>query len=392
MHSTRRFHAKGAFQRLRRYFETRSLRYCAGLFAVLLGLVALAAPSPYCYTDEGELLLTTVNASGVPGYPVSNIVALIGWFDPDTVVMPNEAVVPIGQTAEEYAGESQQEMDQSQQEAVDAALTFLRDRGVDVSGVDVEMHVEGIGGPSAGMMYTLGLIDKLTPESETGGRTIAGTGTIDAEGNVGAIGGVRLKMLGAKRDGATWFLAPEANAAEVAGNVPEGLRDVNGRPECGRNRESARKDPVSSHRFAILCNVNQTASRHAEEFGFSRGDIIQEWLWDDDVDDSIRASIEELTGEDLVDEDYDSAVDGVIIWWRDGDDEDALSDTIVDAYAVLGEDGPLWVLTPKPGRPGAASSSTVQSAAKTAGMNAATPLTVSSDWNGIRLRAFGKGR
>ena len=122
MHSTRRFHAKGAFRRLRRYFETRSLRYCAGLFAVLLGLVALAAPSPYCietpgptqdvlgelsgrsggeviavegadtYTDEGELLLTTVNASGVPGYPVSNIVALIGWFDPDTVVMPSEAV------------------------------------------------------------------------------------------------------------------------------------------------------------------------------------------------------------------------------------------------------------------------------------------------------------
>ena len=169
-------------------------------------------------------------------------------------------------------------------------------------------------------------------------------------------------------------------------------RRGNGRPECGRNRESARKDPVSSHRFGILCNVNQTASRHAEEFGFSRGDIIQEWLWDDDVDDSIRASIEELTGEDLVDEDYDSAVDGVIIWWRDGDDEDALSDTIVDAYAVLGDDGPLWVLTPKPGRPGAASSSTVQSAAKTAGMNAATPLTVSSDWNGIRLRAFGKGR
>lgn len=53
MHSTRRFHAKGAFQRLRRYFETRSLRYCAGLFAVLLGLVALAAPSPYCIETPG---------------------------------------------------------------------------------------------------------------------------------------------------------------------------------------------------------------------------------------------------------------------------------------------------------------------------------------------------
>ena len=144
--------------------------------------------------------------------------------------------------------------------------------------------------------------------------------------------------------------------------------------------------------IGILANVNQTASDNAEEFGFRTGDLIQEWLWDDDVDDTIREKIETLTGEELVDEDYDSAVDGVIIWWRDGDDEDALSDTIVDAYAVLGQDGPFWVLTPKPGREGAPSPSTVQNAAKTAGMNAATPLTVSDDWNGILLRAFGKGR
>ena len=95
--------------------------------------------------------------------------------------------------------------------------------------------------------------------------------------------------------------------------------------------------------------MNQTATANAEEFGFHEGDLVQEWLWDDDVDDGIRAGIEELTGEDLVDEDYGSAVDGVIIWWRDGDDEDELSGVIVDAYAVLGQDGPLWVLTPKPG-------------------------------------------
>ena len=140
----------------------------------------------------------------------------------------------------------------------------------------------------------------------------------------------------------------------------------------------------------ILANVNQTASDNTEEFGFHTGDLIQEWLWDDDVDDTIREKIETLTGEELVDEDYDSAVDGVIIWWRDGDDEDALSDTIVDAYAVLGQDGPFWVLAPKPGRSGAPAANTVQNAAKTAGMNASTPLTVSDDWNGIRLRAFGK--
>lgn len=138
--------------------------------------------------------------------------------------------------------------------------------------------------------------------------------------------------------------------------------------------------------------MNETASQNAEEFGFHAGDIVQEWLWDDDVDDSVRAKIEKLTGEELVDEDYDSAVDGIIIWWRDGDDEDALADTIVDAHAVIGEAGPMWILTPKPGRKGAPGSIVVQSAAKTAGMNAATPLTVSEDWNGIHLRAFGKGR
>ncbi|KFI61457.1 DUF3052 domain-containing protein [Bifidobacterium cuniculi] len=136
--------------------------------------------------------------------------------------------------------------------------------------------------------------------------------------------------------------------------------------------------------------MNQTASDKAEEFGFGAGDLVQEWLWDDDVDEAIRENIETLTGEELVDEEYDGAVDGSIIWWRDGDDEDALSDTIVDAYSVLGQDGPMWLLTPKPGRTGAASAQIVQNAAKTAGMNASTPLTVSGDWNGVRLRAYGK--
>lgn len=100
-----------------------------------------------------------------------------------------------------------------------------------------------------------------------------------------------------------------------------------------------------------MFTVNETASQNGEEFGFQSGDIVQEWLWDDDVDDSVRAKIEDLTGEDLVDEDYDSAVDGAIVWWRDGDDEDELSDTIVDAYSVVGDDGPFWVLTPSPAGP-----------------------------------------
>ena len=90
--------------------------------------------------------------------------------------------------------------------------------------VDVKISIDDIGGPSAGTMFALGIIDKMTPEDETGGKDIAGTGTIDVNGEVGAIGGIRQKLAGAHRDGATWFLAPASNCDEVVGHVPDGLR------------------------------------------------------------------------------------------------------------------------------------------------------------------------
>ncbi|MDR2347146.1 MAG: PDZ domain-containing protein [Bifidobacteriaceae bacterium] len=92
--------------------------------------------------------------------------------------------------------------------------------------VEVTFAVEDIGGPSAGSMLALGIIDKLGPDDLAGGRVIAGTGTVDPAGAIGAIGGVRQKMIGARRDGAEIFLAPEANCDEVRGNVPPGLRVV----------------------------------------------------------------------------------------------------------------------------------------------------------------------
>ena len=107
-------------------------------------------------------------------------------------------------------------MDSSQSSATNAALSYLKGKGMDVSGVKVSMHVDDIGGPSAGMMYALGVIDKLTEADETGGKTIAGTGTIDAKGKVGAIGAFGSRCW-ALRDGATWFLAPESNCNEVVG-------------------------------------------------------------------------------------------------------------------------------------------------------------------------------
>jgi PDZ domain-containing protein len=90
----------------------------------------------------------------------------------------------------------------------------------------VDIQLNGVGGPSAGMMFALGIIDKITNGDLTGGRVIAGTGTIDASGNVGAIGGIQMKTQGARRDGATVFLAPAANCAEAKANLPAGLELV----------------------------------------------------------------------------------------------------------------------------------------------------------------------
>jgi PDZ domain-containing protein len=90
----------------------------------------------------------------------------------------------------------------------------------------VRFQLADVGGPSAGMMLALGIYDKLTPGSLTGGAHIAGTGTIVADGTVGAIGGIRQKMYGARDAGADWFLAPAANCGDVVGHVPAGLRVV----------------------------------------------------------------------------------------------------------------------------------------------------------------------
>lgn len=89
--------------------------------------------------------------------------------------------------------------------------------------IDVTIQLNNVGGPSAGMMFALGIIDTLTPEELNGGENVAGTGTITADGTVGPIGGIRQKLWGAKDAGADWFLAPEANCDEVVGHVPDGL-------------------------------------------------------------------------------------------------------------------------------------------------------------------------
>jgi PDZ domain-containing protein len=87
----------------------------------------------------------------------------------------------------------------------------------------IDIKLADVGGPSAGMMFALGIIDKLTPGNLTGGQFVAGTGTIDDSGKVGPIGGISLKTIGARDKGAKYFLTPADNCEEAAKDIPHGL-------------------------------------------------------------------------------------------------------------------------------------------------------------------------
>lgn len=114
---------------------------------------------------------------------------------------------------------------------------------------NVKLRLQNVGGPSGGMMFALGIIDKLTPGSLTGGQTVAGTGEIDGNGNVYPIGGIQQKMWGAVDKGATWFLAPVDNCDEVVGHIPQGLHVT---------KVSTLQDSLNALR-AISANPNTTA-------------------------------------------------------------------------------------------------------------------------------------
>jgi PDZ domain-containing protein len=106
-----------------------------------------------------------------------------------------------------------------------ALVGFSADRTATFAGVNVKIGIDPnvIGGPSAGTALALGIIDKLTPGGLTGGRTIAGTGTVDGFGNVGPIGGIQQKIAGAARAGATVFFAPASECADAVAAAPKSL-------------------------------------------------------------------------------------------------------------------------------------------------------------------------
>ena len=263
------------------------------------------------FPTGGSLNMLTVSINGNRENRLNWFQVASAWFDSSKAVVPLDSVYPAGVTVEQSNEQSQVEMQNSQQEAVAAALTDLdydfttrlevanisdglpadgtlevgdtilsvngqtftdvtglksaiaangidqpaavvvvRDGveqtlditpvmsgggqasapvlGITVSGdfdfpIDVTIQLEKVGGPSAGQMFALGIIDKLTPGELTGGKEIAGTGTLTGDGTVGPIGGIRQKMYGAVRAGAEYFLAPADNCDEVVDHGPDGL-------------------------------------------------------------------------------------------------------------------------------------------------------------------------
>ena len=128
----------------------------------------------------------------------------------------------------------------------------------------------------------------------------------------------------------------------------------------------------------------------AGRLGLRPGQVVQEFGYDDDVDDELRTSVEALTGNELADEDVQDVVDGAIYWWRDGDGD--LVDALVDGLTNLADGGVIWLLTPMSGRPGHVEPSEIEEAAPTAGLHATSTISACPDWTGTRLATPRSGR
>jgi len=130
-----------------------------------------------------------------------------------------------GGTKLEVVVTSETRSDDPETEQNEATIPYIG-IGIDINysaEFEIKFGVTGVGGPSAGTLFAIGIIDKLTPGALTQGKIIAGTGTIDPDGNVGEIGGIQQKLIGARDAGAVLFLAPAGNCDEVIGHIPDGL-------------------------------------------------------------------------------------------------------------------------------------------------------------------------
>lgn len=124
--------------------------------------------------------------------------------------------------------------------------------------------------------------------------------------------------------------------------------------------------------------------------GLRSGQIIQEFGYDDDVDADLRAAVEAVTGEQLVDEDYGDVVDGALVWFRDGDGD--LTDLLMDAQTLLDDGAQVWVCTPKAGNGGHVQPRDVQEAASLSGLHATSTFVSGGRWTTTSLVEKGRSK
>lgn len=171
------------------------------------------------YPSDGEIYLLTVYITN-PETHIPGAFVLDCWAQADCVTMPRSVYYQGETSNKEEIAAGQEDMSQSQESAVRAAIAEMKARfpQVDVSGFNkksLSVKLKDTGGPSGGLVFGLGIVELLTPEDILQGRKIAGTGTISDNGDIGAIGGVVEKIIGAKSAGASILFISQENCSEL---------------------------------------------------------------------------------------------------------------------------------------------------------------------------------
>lgn len=144
--------------------------------------------------------------------------------------------------------------------------------------------------------------------------------------------------------------------------------------------------PREERSAQVVAAADQDEARQrAQRLGLEPGLTVQEIGWDSDIDEALRAGVEQIVGSAIVDEDYDDVVDVVLMWWRDDDGD--LVDGLVDAIAPLADHGVVWLMTPKPGRDGHIEPEDIADSAPTAGLQQTSTISAGPNWQGTRLVA-----
>jgi len=226
-----------------------------GLFFIL----ATIAPLPFAIVLPGQaqnIFKDVITIKELENYPATGRIDLMSirvtnpdtwifgpeliysWISSERSVYPKSAIYPPGTSTKEESKQAKADMIGSHNKAITAAINYLQShpeimgdgsqgaaRADALAAQKIKFKVSQTGGPSGGLVFSIGLVELLTEKDLLQKRHIAGTGTIDNRGVVGPIGGINEKIRTAKKVGATIFFAPVGNAEEIA-NTPEGIKVI----------------------------------------------------------------------------------------------------------------------------------------------------------------------